>query len=246
VKDPRTRFTETVENYRRYRPDYPAALFRWIAAETGVRKGARVVDLACGTGISSRPLAQRGYRVTGVDPNRAMLRAAAHEGGGVRYVRGSAEKTGLRTGSAALLTVAQAFHWFRVTPALREIRRVLAPGGWCVAYWNRRKKTPLLIAYERLLQRYSREYGRAMKDKSWMELLRSRREMTERKEGSFPHRQRMDRAGFFGRVYSASYVVHGVRDRAGLDRELGALFWRHARRGRVTFDYETYAIAFRL
>ena len=75
ARDLRTtmRFSATADVYDRYRPDYPAAVFDWIVAAAQLQPAARVVDLGCGTGISARQLASRGYRVTGVDPNARML-----------------------------------------------------------------------------------------------------------------------------------------------------------------------------
>ena len=43
--DPRQRFTSTVEDYRRYRPDYPPALCDWIASEYRLGPSARVLDV---------------------------------------------------------------------------------------------------------------------------------------------------------------------------------------------------------
>ncbi len=40
---------------------------------TGLREGARVLDLCCGDGRHSVPLQRRGHRVTGVDLSRKLL-----------------------------------------------------------------------------------------------------------------------------------------------------------------------------
>jgi len=51
-------------------------------------RGQRVVDLACGYGVASRYLADRGAVVTGVDLSAEMLRHASARGSDVRYVHG--------------------------------------------------------------------------------------------------------------------------------------------------------------
>lgn len=74
--DPRDRFSQTVEDYRRYRPDYPAALFDWIEQHAELEVGSVVVDIGCGTGISSH-LASRGWRTIGVDRSTATPSSVA-------------------------------------------------------------------------------------------------------------------------------------------------------------------------
>ena len=69
--DPRERFSSAADDYAKYRPDYPDELVAVCAEFAGLVAGADVVDIGCGTGISSRRFARHGYRVTGVDPNAA-------------------------------------------------------------------------------------------------------------------------------------------------------------------------------
>lgn len=48
----------------------------FVIEETGIKPGARVLDIGCGTGRHSVELAKRGYRVTGVDLSPGMLAQA--------------------------------------------------------------------------------------------------------------------------------------------------------------------------
>jgi SAM-dependent methyltransferase len=72
------RFSDRVDDYVRYRPDYPAALVEWLRREQGVTSDWDVADIGAGTGISSKMLLDAGYRVTAVEPN-APMRAAAEQ-----------------------------------------------------------------------------------------------------------------------------------------------------------------------
>lgn len=233
--DPKERFTGTVAQYAVYRPDYPDALFTWLAALTS---GRRAVDLGAGTGIFTRALAAHGWEVVGIEPNAAMRAAAA----GVRCVEGSAEATGLREASADLVVAAQAFHWFDPHAALREIDRILAPGGSAAAVWNVRAEHGFAAAYEDVLLRWSTEYPRVPKPGPTLAALRALRPGGRAIE--LPHEQRLDEDGILGRAWSSSYVVHGVSDRAGFDRDLLDAAQRHRDEdGRITLAYVTVGYA---
>jgi len=247
--DSRERFTPTVEDYAAYRPAYPDALLDWIAEATDVHPPAVVADLGAGTGIASRQLAARGYRVTGIEPNAAMLARAEHEGGGPAYRHGEAAATGLAAGSVDLVTAAQAFHWFDVPATMAETRRILRPGGWAAAFWNIRASTPFLLAYEACLQAFSDREPRA-KDvpptRASLAAIRAAAAVANAREAEFPNRQRLDRAGLFGRARSASYVHHAISRREEFERELGGLFARFAHDGYVEFVYQAAGICWQL
>ena len=69
----------------------------------------------------------------GVEPSDGQL-ANATPAARVEYRHGAAEATGVDAASADLLTVAQAFHWFKQDAFFAEVRRVVRPGG-CLAFW---------------------------------------------------------------------------------------------------------------
>jgi SAM-dependent methyltransferase len=115
--------------YERGRPDYPPAVVDALAAELGIGPGARVLDLAAGTGKLTRALVAAGLDVVAVEPHAELRDVLAASIGGERVLDGLAEAIPLPDGSVAAVTVADGFHWFDQAAALREIRRVLAPGG---------------------------------------------------------------------------------------------------------------------
>src|SRR2546426_6365842 len=122
--------------YGQYRPDYSAALYDTIARRAGAGGARWAVDLGCGTGFVAGALGARGWNVVGVDFSTPMLAAARGASPALRLVRGTAEALPVRAGSAALVTCGTAFHWSAPVPAIVEIERVLARGGWAALFWR--------------------------------------------------------------------------------------------------------------
>lgn len=237
--DPTTRFTETVRDYARYRPDYPDALVRWAARQCQWRAGETLVDLGCGTGLSTRRFAQHGFDMVGVEPNAAM-RAGAESAQRTRYVDGQADATGLADASADGAIACQAFHWFDVAATCLELRRVVRPGGWAVAAWNLRTLDPAMRAYDDLLTAFSTDFVSVPTGQVSIAALRDA--VGGSVQATFANAQHLDRAGLRGRAGSSSYVRRGIADLAGFYAALDAVFDAHAVDGRFTFTYACRAI----
>ncbi len=103
----------------------------------GVRPGERVLDVACGTGSVARRAAElvgpRGS-VTGLDLNEGMLavarRASTAEPVAIEWRQGDAARLPFADGAFDVVTCQQALQFLPERGrALREMRRVLAPGG---------------------------------------------------------------------------------------------------------------------
>jgi SAM-dependent methyltransferase len=128
-------FSRQSAAYSRYRPEYPAALVEFVAAQAPERRLA--VDCATGNGQAALALAAHFDRVFAVDGSADQLsRARPHPR--VQYAAGLAERLPLRGGSVDLVAAAQAAHWFDFERFHAECRRVLAPGG-VVALWTYEK-----------------------------------------------------------------------------------------------------------
>ena len=127
-------FGGVADAYERARPGYPDDAVGWLAGA----EPCDVVDLGAGTGKLTRSLVALGHRVTAVEPLEEMLAQLRHAVPGATAARGSAEEIPLPDGSADVVTCAQAFHWFDREVALREMARVLRPGGRLALVWNTR------------------------------------------------------------------------------------------------------------
>jgi SAM-dependent methyltransferase len=97
---------------------------------------ATVLDVGAGTGKLTRVLAGRYARVFAVEP-LDELRAILEERVPNADVRaGVAEELPLGDGEADGVFAGQSFHWFANDTAVREIARVLRPGGVLALLWQ--------------------------------------------------------------------------------------------------------------
>ena len=108
---------------------------------SGMGSGDSVADVGCGPGVAVRYSARLGATVTGVDPAPVMLRVArllTRSSAKVRYAKGAAEEIALPEGSVSVVwSIATVHHWSDIDTGLREVRRVLLPGGRLVAMERR-------------------------------------------------------------------------------------------------------------
>ncbi len=141
---PARSFDGVADAYQRARPSYPAAAVGWVLERA---PGRRAVDLAAGTGKLTQVLVAAGAEVTAVEPLPNMRAQLERTLPGLSALEGSAEAIPLGSGSADAVLVAQAFHWFEADRALREIARVLVPGGVLGLLWNLRdERVPWVAA----------------------------------------------------------------------------------------------------
>jgi len=125
-------FSAHAADYARFRPDYPDALFAWLAEQAPARELA--LDIATGNGQAAHGLAVHFARVRASDASAAQL-AEAPDDPRIAYVCEPAERCALQDGCADLITVAQALHWFELPAFFAEATRLLKPGG-ALAVWH--------------------------------------------------------------------------------------------------------------
>lgn len=98
-----------------------------------VRSGERVLDVACGSGISARLAAERtgpDGSVAGVDINAGMLAVAKSVAPGIEWHEGPADELPVADGSVDVTLCSLGLMFFPdKVAALREMRRVLTSGG---------------------------------------------------------------------------------------------------------------------
>ena len=127
-------FGEEAAAYERGRPSYPPEAIDWL-----LPPGARdVLDLGAGTGKLTIRLVERGLEVVAVDPIQEMLEVLSGSLPDTPALLGTAEEIPLPDDSVDSVLVAQAWHWFDPARAVKEVARVLRPGGRLGLVWNTR------------------------------------------------------------------------------------------------------------
>lgn len=239
------RFSNRVDNYVKYRPQYPPELLDLLQRELDLQPHHTIADVGSGTGILSALLLQHGSTVYGVEPNAEMRRAAErslHAYPNFTSIDGTAEHSNLPEYSIDFITAGQAFHWFDRTAAKREFARILAPQGRVVIVWNDRRTTttPFLQAYERLLTDFATDYREVNHKNIGDTTIREFFAPASCQKAVFDNVQRFDFEGLQGRLLSSSYApLEGQLRYAPMIENLRTIFEQHAVGGAVEFAYDT-------
>lgn len=238
------RFTNRVENYIKYRPDYPREILDVFRREMNLQPSSVVADIGAGTGISAKMFLENGNPVFAVEPNEAMRRAAEESlknFENFRTVDGTAENTRLENKSVDFVVAAQAFHWFRGEETREEFKRILRDTGFAVLIWNQRQldSTAFLRDYEDFLHRFATDYDEVRHEHATPETIRNFFQKDFRKT-VFQNRQIFDYEGLKGRLLSSSYTPTENHPRfETMIKELERLFTKHEENGKISIFYDT-------
>ena len=124
-----------VHEYATFRSSYSNELYDTIA-QFGLRRGATILDVGCGTGIAGEPFVMNGFPVTGVDASESMVAAAAQRLPSATFVQGEAEALPFPNERFDVVISAQSYHWFDRARALAEAYRVMRRGGMIAIWWK--------------------------------------------------------------------------------------------------------------
>jgi ubiquinone/menaquinone biosynthesis C-methylase UbiE len=138
--------------YHQYRRGYPPAVFATLAGVFSLTSDDIVIDLGCGAGQLTLPLAAKVRAVAAVDPEPDMLararRAAAEQSlTNVAWLLGAdtdmpALEALLGGQHAGAVTIGQALHWMHYRELFPTLAPLLRPGGGVAVITN---GTPLWL-----------------------------------------------------------------------------------------------------
>lgn len=137
-------FDRVAALYDETRPGYPEGLIDAVAALGGPAATARILEVGCGPGNATLPLARRGYEILALEPGAALAalarrHCAAFERVRIEQLRFEDWDEGALTFD--LLISAQAWHWVDPATGDPKAAAVLRPGGAIALFWNRPRHT---------------------------------------------------------------------------------------------------------
>jgi SAM-dependent methyltransferase len=128
----RDTFDEAPELYDGVRPGYPEEVFEDLAALARLRPGSRILELGCGTGQATVPLARRGFEVVAVELGAGMANVARRNLAAfpaVDIVSAAFEEWPLPSAPFDAVVAATSFHWLDPEVRLAKVADALRPEG---------------------------------------------------------------------------------------------------------------------
>jgi SAM-dependent methyltransferase len=208
-------FSAGADAYERGRPSYSPDAIAKLVEELRIGPGSRVLDLAAGTGKLTRQLVETGAQLVAVEPIAEMRAKLAAALPSVEAIEGTAEAIPLPNQSVDAVVVGQAFHWFEGDQAVREIHRVLRPGGGLGMVWQSRDVVrPWIERLEEIIDRADDGHPR-FRTGAWRDAFDRIPLFDPIEQATFETVQRGSPETIVDRVASISYVAAMPEDRRG-------------------------------
>ncbi|QDT45857.1 hypothetical protein Pan241w_59850 [Gimesia alba] len=245
MKNSTSRFSDRVDNYIKYRPDYPTQVLETLKTNCGLSSDSLIADIGSGTGISTRLFLDNQNTVYAIEPNAEMRQAAENffkDNPHFHSVNATAEETHLPGDLFDFVIAGQAFHWFDQKQAKLEFQRILKPQSWVVLLWNERKvdTTLFLVAYEKMLLDFATDYKEVNHTQISHEDFARFFDPHPLHTHTLPNSQTFDFESLKGRLLSSSYCPNeGQPGYEPMMKRLQDIFEEHQTEGSVLFEYDT-------
>lgn len=153
-------FDEVTDLYDRTRPGYPDALFDDLISLSAIAPGGRILEIGCGTGQATVPLARRGFRLLCLEPGPAMARFARDKLARfpeVEVLQSTFEELPIEGGAFSLVVSAQAFHWVAAEARFPKAAAALDVSGALAVIGNAvvSEQSPLRKAIDAVYARHA-------------------------------------------------------------------------------------------
>lgn len=246
--DTAERFSDRVEYYVKYRPNYPKAIIEFLEAEYGIEPSFEVADIGSGVGHSATLFTDYGCYVYGIEPNAEMYHTLIDRMKRVPNFSArmkTAANTDLDHSSVDMVVCGQAFHWFNERSAKTEFSRILKDDGLVILMWNSLPEDdPFCEAYTDIVANYSIGYEEVVQQ-SKTDKISYLYDSHEKTEFDNPHIY--DLEGMKGRYMSSSYAL--LPEMSGYEDAMEALenvFDEFEVDGQIEFPYTCHVYHGRL
>ena len=132
------RFTgdEYVKTYDKFRPIPPNEILLQAINYLNKSRASQVLDLGCGTGISTEIWKDFADEVIGVEPSKEMIAVASKKNSEsqIKFINGYSNEIPLPSNSVDIIACSQSFHWMEPMSTLKEIDRLLVKNSVLVIY----------------------------------------------------------------------------------------------------------------
>ena len=156
--------------YDLVRRGYPEQVFEYLKS-LKTKDKLIILDVGCGTGISTRELKYHSFDVIGSDKDEAMIKVAISKNSEIQYVVATADKLPFDSEKFDIVTAFTAFHWFNNEDSLNEIKRVLKNDGIFFAALKISKEDDFTREYFSILKKYAGDNFDTTKDHFKKEFL---------------------------------------------------------------------------
>lgn len=149
-------FEKNPEGYNRYRPRYPIAIRNAIIARCKIQKGARILEIGCGTGHATGFFEHLDPVQTCIEPGTGLLEEAKRRYPAYEFYDESFEDFQADSEVFDLIYAATSFHWLSRSIRYEKSARLLHPRGHLVVFTDRHTKnmegffTEVQVLYETL------------------------------------------------------------------------------------------------
>ena len=200
MRVPVPNFDQGAENYDRARPRYPEKLFDDLVELTGIGPDSRLLEVGCGTGIATLPLAERGFRITCVEMGENLAAVARRKLApypSVSVTTSPFEDWGATSEEFDLVYCAQVWHWLDPDVRYQKAADALRSGAFLAIVDTKHAFPEDADPFFFEIQDVYRAIGEDHPDEVWPPPLPD--EVPDMRE-------EIDASGLFGDVQSRRYV----------------------------------------
>ena len=194
----RKTFDSVAKLYDEARPGYPNALYDDLVTLTGIPNNGRILEIGCGPGKATVPLAKRGYAMTCIELGADLAAVAVKNCRAypkVNVLNIPFEDWPVEHSAYDVAMSAQAFHWIPNQLGFKHTAEALQENGRLALFWNYHPPSPGLLR-DSINQVYQERVPQIAKPPEPIEPKKKR------------VIERIEKSGYYTNVMTREYLWH--------------------------------------